>query len=129
MVKTFLLTKKVGSPWESFSVTAGREAQILRTRLRCSPSSEEERCEGHEAPPERQFRRISAYLKFGTSHNKRGEEVQGVGQSRGRGDQLCHLLMNEIVSREETSPPIREDSRSRRARSCPVDGTEEEVGG
>ena len=37
MAKTFLRTKNVGSPCESFSVASGMAVQILRTRRRCSP--------------------------------------------------------------------------------------------
>src|SRR5258705_1983158 len=35
MTYTFLLTKKVGSPWDIFSVVSGRSAQIARTRFSC----------------------------------------------------------------------------------------------
>src|SRR5215471_11432452 len=35
MAKTFLRTKNVGSPWESFSIVSGNELQIRRTRCSC----------------------------------------------------------------------------------------------
>src|SRR5258708_13226857 len=35
MTYTFLLTKKVGSPCESFEVVSGRPAKNVRTRFKC----------------------------------------------------------------------------------------------